>query len=67
MQESVGVETKPIQLVTKILLTMDHHISTAFGGSKEFCGGRRSMLAEKDQGNVFSVKMFRDSSCMILK
>ena len=40
VQETLGVETKPIQLITKILLIMDYFLSLAFGDSKEFYRGR---------------------------
>ena len=30
VQESVVAETKPIQLITKMLPTIEHHMSTAF-------------------------------------
>ena len=37
-QESVGVETKPIKLVTNTLPIIQHYVRTAFGVSKDFCG-----------------------------
>ena len=67
MQETLGVETKPIQLITKILPIMDHFMSTAFGDSKYFYGGRRRTLTGAGQGNVVSVNMCRYSSCIILR
>ena len=50
VQESVEVETKPIQLVTKILPIMEHCVSTAFEVSKEFCCGRRTTLSVTSPG-----------------
>ena len=64
---SAGVETKPIQLVTKILPIMEHYVNTSFGVSKHFCGRRRITLAGTGQGNVFSVNMCRYSSCIMLR
>ena len=67
MQEVVGVETKIIQFMTKIVQIMEHYVSTDLGVSKEFYGGRRSTLDETGQGNAVSVSTCRDSSCMTLK
>ena len=46
---------------------MEYSVSTEFGTSKDFCGGRRSRLVVTGQGNVVSVNMCRDSSCIALK
>ena len=68
VKESVGVETKPIQLVTKTLPTIEHCVGSYFGVIKEFCGGRRqTLMVGTGQVNACSVSMFRDSSCMMLK
>ena len=63
----MGVETKPIKLVTKILPIMEHYVSTTFNVSEAFCRGSRSMLAGTGQVNVVSVNVCRDSSCIMLK
>ena len=52
VEESVVVKTKPIQLMTKILLIIEECVSTTFGTSKEFYGERRKILAGIGQGNV---------------
>ena len=67
LKESIGVETKSIQLMNKTLPIMEHRVSTVFGTRKEFHGGRRSILAGKVQGNVVSVNMWRDLSLTTLK
>ena len=67
MQESAGVETNSIQLVTKTLTIMERYVRTAFGVSKTFFGGRRTTLARTGQGNVVSMNTCRDSSCIILR
>ena len=67
VQEILGVKTKPIQFITKILPIMDHFTSTDFGASKEFYGGRGETLTGAGQGNLMSVKMCIHSSCIILK
>ena len=36
IQESVGVETQPINIVTKILTIMEHYVSSAFGVNEAF-------------------------------
>ena len=61
MQESVGVEIKQMQLVTKTLPIMEHYVSTYFGVRKEFFGKRRANLAGRYQGNAVSVNKHRDS------
>ena len=53
--------------MTKILPIMECYVSTEFRTSKAFYGGRRSILAEADQGNVISVNTCRDLSCVTLK
>ena len=67
VQESVGVETKPIKFITKMLPTLEHSMSTAFGVSKECYGGTGYPLEGAGQGNVVSVSAFRDSSCATLR
>ena len=67
MQESVEVETKSIQLLTKMLPIIEHHVSTAFGVRKEFCNGRRATLAKAGQGNAFLVRTCIDPSRMPLR
>ena len=67
VQESVGVETKPIQFVTKMLPIKKHHVSTDFGVSKECYWRRGETLAGIGKGNVVSVKMCRDSSWIMLR
>ena len=42
-------------------------MSTAFGASKEFYGGRGETLTGAGQGNVVSVNICRHSSCIILR
>ena len=34
VQESVGVEAKPIMLITKVMPMMENYVCTAFGVSK---------------------------------
>jgi hypothetical protein len=67
VQESVGVEAKPIMLITKIMPIMENYVCTAFGVSKECYGGRNRKLAGTGQGNVVSGNTCRDSSCLTLK
>ena len=67
VQKVAGAETKTIKLVTKMLPTMDNYVSIDFGVSKAFYGKYRSMLAGTGQGNVVSVNICRDLSCIILK
>ena len=63
----MGVETKPIKLVTKILPIMEHYVSTTFSVSEAFCRGSRSMLAGTGQRNVVAFNACRDSSRIMLK
>ena len=67
MQDSVGLETKHIQLITKILPIMEYYVSTSFGLSKEYYGGRRETIAGTGKGNVVFVNIFRCSSWIILR
>ena len=67
LQEFVGDETKPIQLMTKILPIMEHYVSKPFGVIKDFYSRRRLTLTGKGQDIVVSVRTCRDSSCMMLK
>ena len=66
-QESVGLETKPIKLMTKILPIMEYYVRTSFGVSTEFYRGSRLTLARTGHGNMVSVNICRDSSCIMLK
>ena len=50
-----------------IYIFSQENISTSFGVSKAFYGGSRSMLAKKSQGNMVSINICTDSSCVILK
>ena len=63
----MGVEAKPIMLITKVMPMMENYVCTTFGVSKECYGGRNRTLAGIGQGNVVSGKICRDSSCLILK
>ena len=64
LKESVGVESKPIMLITKVMPIMENYVCTAFGVSKECYGGRKMILAGTGQGNVVSGNTCRDSSCL---
>ena len=50
-----------------MLPTIEYCVSTSFGVSKEFHGGRGEMLAGTGQGNVMSLNTCRFSSCMIIR
>ena len=67
MEESIGIERKPIQLIVKVLLIKEHYICTSFGASEEFYRGVNNKQAGMGQGHITLVNICRDTSNLVIK
>ena len=67
VEESIGIERKPIQLIAKVLPIIEHHICTSFGASEEFYRGVNNKQVGMGQGHITSVNIYRDTSNLIIK
>ena len=67
VEESMGVDRKAIQLITKTVETFKHFVRTGFGISKRSHGGKDEILAGTGQGNMLSGAICRDQSCLVFK
>ena len=67
IEESAGYDQLVMKLIAKIIPRWEYHISTGYGISSIYYGGKDSPLAGIGQGNRFLGDVCRDTSCLILK
>ena len=67
VEELIGIERKPIQLIAKVLPIIENYICMNFGASSEFYRGINSKQARIGQDHVTSVNICRDISCLVMK
>ena len=53
VEESLATNRKVVQLVSKVLPRLEHHVGTVNGVSKDKHGGKKDTSCGTGQGNVF--------------
>ena len=67
VEEALGVNRDAIQLITNVVSTFRHHISTGFGISEQSYGGPKDKLVGTGQGNMVSGAICHDQSCIVFR
>ena len=67
VKESTGLHRNVMLLLGKVLQKCNRYIGTSYGICNNYHGGVAEDLGGTGQGNVFSVNLCSDVSCLIFK